>query len=201
MTYEQVMNALAICSSEHLGCEDGCPYTMQACRRGDAVMKDALAILKRNNKEIKELTNAVEIYGTSARAIALHLEDYCDENLGYAEMIAEASRKAAEEIEKYENIKATMDEFWDILLRIKMAKRKEKPTLEELAEALDELKAETIKEFWNELKLWGRHPSTKPFPDNPVLNQNRIWLKEDIETVLRVMTGPSVNYESSKLTE
>ena len=56
------------------------------------------------------------------------------------------------EIEKYKNIKATMDEFWDILLKIKFAKRKEKPTLEEFAEALEEIKAEAIKEFWDKLK-------------------------------------------------
>ena len=57
------------------------------------------------------------------------------------------------EIEKYKNIKATMDEFWDILLKIKFAKRKEKPTLEELAEALEKIKAEAIKEFAERLKI------------------------------------------------
>ena len=50
-------------------------------------------------------------------------------------------------VDKYKNIKTTMVEFWDILLRLQIAKRKEKPTLEELAEALDELKAEAINEF------------------------------------------------------
>jgi len=51
------------------------------------------------------------------------------------------------EIEKYENIKTTIHEFWDILLKIKLAKRKESPTLEELADALEEIKTEAIKEF------------------------------------------------------
>ena len=55
--------------------------------------------------------------------------------------------KLQAEIEKYENIKTTIDEFWDILLKIKMAKRKEKPTLEELAEAIEEIETEAIKEY------------------------------------------------------
>ncbi len=56
------------------------------------------------------------------------------------------------EIEKYEHIKTTINEFWDILLKLKMAKRKEKPTLEELAEAIEEIEFEAIKEFAEKVK-------------------------------------------------
>ena len=56
------------------------------------------------------------------------------------------------EKEKYRNIEATLDEFWDILLELQIAKRKEAPTLEEFAEALEKIKAEAITEFWERLK-------------------------------------------------
>ena len=39
-------------------------------------------------------------YATSARAIALHLKDYCDTSLPYDEMIAEAARRAGDAIVK-----------------------------------------------------------------------------------------------------
>ena len=47
------------------------------------------------------------------------------------------------------------------------------------------VKSEAIKEFWGELKPWGRHPSSKPFPDNPVLKQCPIWLEEDIDNLVK----------------
>ena len=53
------------------------------------------------------------------------------------------------ENEKYEGIKEQLGVFWDLLLKLSIAKRKEKPTLEEFAEALQEHKAEAYKEFWN----------------------------------------------------
>ena len=61
------------------------------------------------------------------------------------------NRKTAE-IEKYQHIKTTINEFWDILLKHKIAKRKEKPTLEEFAEAIGEIESEAIKEFAERLK-------------------------------------------------
>lgn len=44
--------------------------------------------------------NAVESYAAAARVIALYLKRFCDEKLPYPEMIADASRKAAAEIER-----------------------------------------------------------------------------------------------------
>ena len=55
------------------------------------------------------------------------------------------------------------------------------------------VRMETINEFVEKLKQCGRYPQCRPFPDNPVLKQNRIWLEEDIDSL--------VNYESSKMTE
>ena len=52
MTGEQTVKGLEICSSEHLGCEDGCPYVEVACLGGDALLKDALALVKKKDTEI-----------------------------------------------------------------------------------------------------------------------------------------------------
>lgn len=60
MTDEQIIKALEICTSEHLGCEDGCPrrhngLTYAKCRLG--FMKDALDLIKRQKAEIDRLKN------------------------------------------------------------------------------------------------------------------------------------------------
>lgn len=52
MTDNEIIKALGICSSEHLGCEDGCPYVGVACLGGDALLKDALALVKTKDTEI-----------------------------------------------------------------------------------------------------------------------------------------------------
>ena len=50
------------------------------------------------------------------------------------------------ELDEYKKIKTTINEFWEILLTLSLFKRKEKPTLEEFAEAIQEIKAEAYKE-------------------------------------------------------
>lgn len=49
-----IIKALGICSSEHLGCEDGCPYVEMPCLSGNALFKDALALINRQKAEIEE---------------------------------------------------------------------------------------------------------------------------------------------------
>ncbi len=78
------------------------------------------------------------------------------------------------EIEKYRHIKETLNEFWDILLRVKIAKRKEEPTLEEFAEAIQEIQAEAIKEFAERIK---KH----------LLKNGFIWCSE-VEKIVDEMT-------------
>ena len=87
--------------------------------------------------------------------LKVRIKRYQLKNTNQRNALASLNKKVAEqkaEIEKYENIKTTIDEFWDILLKIKIAKRKEKPTLEELAEAIEEIESEAIKEFAERLK-------------------------------------------------
>lgn len=52
MTDEQIIKALGLCSSEHLGCEDGCPYVEVPCLSGNTLLKDALALVKTKDTEI-----------------------------------------------------------------------------------------------------------------------------------------------------
>ena len=65
MTEEQIIKAVGLCSSEHLGCEDGCPYTSRAMdgELCSLVLKgDAFAVLKRKNAEIEELYKSLDNY-------------------------------------------------------------------------------------------------------------------------------------------
>lgn len=52
MTDNEIKKALGICSSEHLGCEDGCPYVEVPCLGGDALLKDAFALVKTKDTEL-----------------------------------------------------------------------------------------------------------------------------------------------------
>ena len=90
--------------------------------------------------------NSVEECGNKRVLTASTLDLINRQKAENSELVGKIDKLQAE-IEKYENIKTTIDEFWDILLKIKMAKRKEKPTLEELAEAIEEIETEAIKEY------------------------------------------------------
>lgn len=63
----------------------------------------ALSTLQTENKKLRE---TVDKYATAARVIALHLKPFCDESLPYDEMIADAARKASDELEQ---VKAERD--------------------------------------------------------------------------------------------
>lgn len=63
----------------------------------------ALSTLKDENEKLRE---TVDKYATAARVIALHLKPFCDESLPYDEMIADAARKASDELEQ---VKAEKD--------------------------------------------------------------------------------------------
>ena len=57
----------------------------------------ALSTLQAENEKLRE---TVDKYATDARVIALHLKPFCDESLPYDEMIADAARKASDELEQ-----------------------------------------------------------------------------------------------------
>ena len=59
--------------------------------------------------ENEKLRETVDKYATAARVIALHLKPFCDESLPYDEMIADAARKASDELEQ---VKRENDALW-----------------------------------------------------------------------------------------
>ena len=66
----------------------------------------ALSTLQAENEKLRE---TVDKYATAARVIALHLKPFCDESLPYDEMIADAARKASDELEQ---VKRENDALW-----------------------------------------------------------------------------------------
>lgn len=61
---------------------------------------DAATALSAFQAENEKLRETVDKYATAARVIALHLKPFCDESLPYDEMIADAARKASDELEQ-----------------------------------------------------------------------------------------------------
>lgn len=73
------------------------------CSDFEQVMVDAadgLSTIPALQAENEKLRETVDKYATAARAIALHLKPFCDESLPYDEMIADAARKASDELEQ-----------------------------------------------------------------------------------------------------
>ena len=130
LTDNEIIKALECCSKSNSNeeyCED-CPFkdtTSAYCI--DLNIKSALDLINRKDKALK--LSAKEIVDLKIKV-----------------------KQQKAEIEKYDNIKTTIHKFWDILLKLSLAKRKEKPTLEEMAEAITEIEAEAIKEFAKRLK-------------------------------------------------
>ena len=50
--------------------------------------------IKARRVELKDLRQTAESYPHAARVIAVHLNDFCNRELPYDEMIADAARKA-----------------------------------------------------------------------------------------------------------
>ena len=72
----------------------------------------ALSTLQAENEKLRE---TVDKYATAARVIALHLKPFCDESLPYDEMIADAARKASDELEQ---VKRERDAAEDCIYKI-----------------------------------------------------------------------------------
>ena len=68
----------------------------------------ALSTLQAENEKLRE---TVDKYATAARVIALHLKPFCDESLPYDEMIADAARKASDELEQVERENSRLKEI------------------------------------------------------------------------------------------
>ena len=83
MTDEQIIKALGFCSSEHLGCEDGCPYTAREYK-GDLcsihLKKDALALINRQKTEIDILIRKKEALRDEIAELQAEIERLRAEN-------------------------------------------------------------------------------------------------------------------------
>ena len=85
--------------------------------------------------ENEKLRETVDKYATAARVIALHLKPFCDESLPYDEMIADAARKASDELEQ---VKRENDALW---IYIEIVDREYKRYMDRgYIDRLDELK-------------------------------------------------------------
>ena len=58
MSDKNIIKALQICTSEHLGCEDGCPYLKVECT--NSLRKDSFDLINRQKAEIEMLKADIE---------------------------------------------------------------------------------------------------------------------------------------------
>jgi predicted transcriptional regulator len=68
------------------------------------------------------------------------------------ETLQKALAEKNAEIERFKKIETTVNGFWSEMQKLSTFKKKRNPTLEELLEYMDNLKAEAIKEFAERLK-------------------------------------------------
>ena len=146
LTDAEIKKALEICTSEHLGCEDGCPLDGMNC--GDEIPKLALDLINRQEGVNEKNENIIRVADKTIATLNAEVERLQDSIDRYNIQVA----NQREQIDKYEPIKETLSVFWETMLSIGVEKRKEKPTLEEFAEAIQEIKAEAYKECIEKIK-------------------------------------------------
>lgn len=156
MKDNEIIKALECCSKGFGNCE-GCPYDDDdadyvTLKCETLMLKDVLDLINCQKAEIERKHKIVCGYAQAARTIELYLQDFCDKKLPYDEMIADASRKASAEIEKYRHIEQTAKDFWSELKKMSAFKDLQEPTLTELLEYIERTNAEAIKEFWDKAK-------------------------------------------------
>ena len=76
---------------------------LEAVRSAPSIDVEDLPIVKELRCKLKCTMEINERYAAAARVIALYLNEFCDKDLPYDEMIADAARKAAATLEKYQN--------------------------------------------------------------------------------------------------
>lgn len=59
MTREQVIKGLECCAS-NITCQDDCPYYLECTDDQQALMKDALALIREQQEEIQRLCDALK---------------------------------------------------------------------------------------------------------------------------------------------
>ena len=83
MTDNEIIKALKLCTSEHMGCEDGCPYRLGECLDDgyrSKPMKDALDLINRQKAEIEVLKEQRDRYMQDATDFSIKVEQLKTEN-------------------------------------------------------------------------------------------------------------------------
>ena len=102
MDIEKMIEHLNDFNENHIAvlCGSGQCACGYLCDKDDCIVVRAATALSTLQAENEKLRETVDKYATAARAIALHLKPFCDESLPYDEMIADAARKASDELEQ-----------------------------------------------------------------------------------------------------
>ena len=167
-TDEQIIKAIECCNRmDNKGCEQ-CPLLkMSFCEV--KLIDESLDLINRQKAEIergattllkkedtmqllnKEHQNTVdELQKAKAEIELLHKRLKGQKHALFEQQAYTAELQA--ETESFKNIQTTIDEFWNELQKLSTFKGKDKPTLEELLEYIEQVKSEARKEFAESFK-------------------------------------------------
>ena len=121
MTDEEILKALKLCTSEHMGCEDGCPYRLGECLDDgyrSKPMKDALDLINRLKGERDCYRNELKYANIEKEA----LNKLC------GEYKAEIEKKDTEIDILIRKKEALRDEISELTAEVERLQKLQKPT-------------------------------------------------------------------------
>jgi hypothetical protein len=165
MTDAEIIKALECCTNS-LDCPADCPLYEYAGYCFLALHKPTLDLINRQKTEIERLKTLAELGNMRAN-------DY--------RVMRDRALRAEADVEWLKKIRTTVNDFWVELQGLSIAKGKEKPTLEELLEYIEQAKAEAIREFAERLKERTKMPIG-------TLYGKMVYIK-DIDNLVKEMVG------------
>lgn len=135
MTDEQIIKALECCGEpKQMGCTH-CSVSDE-CIQGELnIGALVLDLINRQQAEIEKLHDVINGLEKQSHK---ELLSFCELSEKYEKVQAEIERLKGSKSTGLEHIESTVSEFWDGLQKMSMFKGKEKPTLEELLEYIEQ---------------------------------------------------------------
>lgn len=201
---DEIIKAVECCADDSANSCDNCPFEMECYADGLNLNKLTLELINRKNAKIDELTEKLNatIAGQETLQKALdkevkrreiqadRLKEERNQKYKQADMLCKLRNELAEknaEIEGFNQIETTINAFWCELQKLSLVKGKETPTLEELLEYIEQVKAETVKEFVDKIsQLLERYScvhkhadearnNTDEYPDGTTSEMTSVW--------------------------
>jgi hypothetical protein len=139
---------------------EGVELEQDEVNRAATMREKTLRITEEQQAEIERLTTELE----QKTEMMANLGVEFDKAQKNADIHLDHVRFLQKELKKFQHIESTIDEFWDGLQKLSMYKGKEKPSLEELLEYIEQVKDEAVIEFAKTLNDTSEDCTGKGYP-------------------------------------